>query len=74
MNDFMVCNVNFGNYFTSLQVYHVNIRKLLNLISLLLQKYHKIALKIGLFFINLVQNFKSERLLERGQNRVQPIR
>ncbi len=30
------------------------------------QKYHKIALKIGIFFINLAGNFKRVRLLGWG--------
>ncbi len=67
MNDLRVCNVYFGYYFTSLPSLPCQYQKIIEYNQPTYQKYHKIALKIGLFFINLVGNFKRGRLSERGR-------
>ena len=66
MNDLQVCNVNFGNYFTSLPSLPCQYQEIIESYQPTYQIYHKIVLKFELFFMNLVGNFKRVRLLEKG--------
>ncbi len=54
-------------YFTSLPSFPCQYQTIIESDQPTYQKHHNIALKIGLFFINLVENFKRGRLLERGR-------